>query len=175
MGETKFKLIKGQAWVQGDHLMQEQLMIFPGSSFVSENTVILIDNIWENLLSDAGSTEYGYKTNGKKYFYWEVKMTDTTDETVEVTVRIECPKPKDGLFEEPYNPDSVTGEYAKYWVNQYKIAHENSEHRMVIQKKSVIFPGTTYVNYETGEKYDTETVIIKNNDIGDISNLLGMF
>ena len=33
MSETKYKIIKGQAWVQGDHLMQEQLMIVPGYDY----------------------------------------------------------------------------------------------------------------------------------------------
>ena len=175
MGETKFKLIKGQAWIQGDSLVQEQLMILSGSSIVTENTIVLIENIWDNLLTDAGSSEFGYKSNGKKYFYWEVKMTDTFDDSIEVTVKIECPKPKDGLFKEPYDSDKVTGAYAKYWVNQYKTALENSEEKLAIQKKSVTFPGSTFVNYSTGERYETETIVVKNNDLGDISNLLGMF
>ena len=175
MGETKFKLIKGQAWILGDQLMQEQLLIVPGSSVVAENNVVLIDNIWDNLLTEAGDSEYGYKTNGKKFFYWEVKMTDTSDDNIEVTVKIECPRPKDGLFNEPYDPNRVVGEYAKYWMNQYKTAAENSETRLAIQKKTVTFPGTTFVNFSTGELYTTDTVEIGNNDLGDISNLLGMF
>lgn len=175
MSETRYKLIKGQAWIKGNSLVQEQIMIFPGSSIATENVIVLIENIWDNLLTEPGATAYGYKTNGKKYFYWEVKMTDTTDDTIEVTVRVECPKPNEEIFERIAESDEVVGDYAKYWQNQYKIATENSEYRMAIQKKDITFPGTTFVDFNTGELYETETVVIKNNDIGDISNLLGMF
>lgn len=171
---SKTKLIKGQAWIQGDSLVQEQLLLSPGMP-VSENVVSLIDNIWENLTSEAGSSTYGYKTNGKKYFYWEVKMTDTTDDSIEVTVKIECPKPKEGLFTSPYDPDKVTGEYAKFWVEKMRIAEKNNEENFAIQKKVITFPGSKYVDYSTGEIYETEEIKITNNDLGDISNLLGMF
>ena len=172
MSETK--LIKGQAWIQGDSLVQEQLLLIPGCP-VSENIVSLIDNIWDNLTADAGSSVYGYKTNGKKYFYWEVKMTDSSDDNVEVTVRIECPKPKEGLFTSPYDPDKVTGEYAKYWVKKFQEAEKNNEESFAIQKKVVTFPTSNLVDYSTGEHYETEEIKISNNDLGDITNLLNMF
>ena len=171
---SESKLIKGQAWIQGDSLVQEQLLISP-SMPVSENVVALIPNIWENLTTAPESSAYGYKTNGKKYFYWEVKMTDTSDDMAEVTVRIECPKPKPGLFEEPYDPDTVEGAYAKYWVGQYKIADENNKASFAVQKKVFKFPGDKFVDYTTGENYETEEIIEQNNDLGDISNLLSLF
>ena len=81
MGETK--LIKGQAWIQGNSLVQEQLLIIPGSTAIAENVVVLIEDIWDNLMQEAGNNEYGYKTNGKKYFYWETKQTSIEDDSVE--------------------------------------------------------------------------------------------
>ena len=57
----------------------------------------------------------------------------------------------------------------------YKTALENSEEKLAIQKKSVTFPGTNFINYSTGELYETKTIVVKNNDLGDVSNLLGLF
>ena len=173
MGETK--LIKGQAWIQGNSLVQEQLLIIPGSTAIAENVVILIEDIWDNLTKEAGNSEYGYKTNGKKYFYWEIKQTSIDDDSIEVTVKIECPAPKEGLFEEPYDTSKVEGAYAKYWIEKFRIADENNKSSFAIQRKSVTFPGSTFVNYQTGEIYKTEDIKVENNDLGDISNLLGMF
>ena len=90
------KIIKGQAMIIGDSLVQNQTLI--SSSGVSENIVPLIKNIWEDLLKADGAHEY--KSNLKKtYFYWEYKMTDSEDDTTEITRMIECPRPKEGLFE----------------------------------------------------------------------------
>jgi hypothetical protein len=58
------KIIKGQAWISGNSLVQDQIMIIPGVDSVS-NVVCLIEDIWEDLSSSSGQ----YKTNGKGYFY----------------------------------------------------------------------------------------------------------
>jgi hypothetical protein len=172
---SKSKTIYGQAWIHGNSLVQEQLLVVSGSSVVSENIVVLIDDIWDNLTKESESCEFGYKTNGKKYFYWEVQMTDLEDDSIVHKVKIECPAPKEGLFSEPYDPEKATGSYAKYWINHYKTAQENNEASFAIQKKSVTFPGSNYFNFSTGELKKTEDIIIENNDLGDISNLLGLF
>ena len=92
MSEAKTKTIYGQAWVQGDSLVQEQLLVSSDPKIpVTENVISLIDNIWDNLTTDKESSTYGYKTNGKKYFYWEVEVTSLEDETVKV--KIEAPVP----------------------------------------------------------------------------------
>ncbi len=173
MSEVKTKTIYGQAWVQGDSLVQEQLLVSPGMPVI-ENVVSLIDNIWDNLLTDKESSTYGYKTNGKKYFYWEVDMTDIGDDTLVHKIKIECPKPKGGLFSEPYDPDKVTGEYAKFWVNRMKVADENNKASFAIQKKSITFPNTEYYNQKQ-ETVELPSIKIENNDLGDITNLLGLF
>lgn len=166
MSETR--TIKGQAWIQENKLVQEQILLMPNKPD-SSNVIALIEDIWEDL-KGVGT----YKTNGKGYFYWEYTMTDTEDDSVEVTVKFECPKPKEGLFSEPYDPDKQTGEYSKYWVNRLRVAKENYEYKATIQKKEVIFPGTEYVN-SNGELVKVEATKFTNNDIGDITNLLNMF
>lgn len=166
---SKSKIVKGQAWIIEDSLVQEQILITPGQVSTT-NTVELIKNIWEDL-----KTEGTYKSNKKKnYFYWEYKMTDTENEDAEITVKYTCPEPKEGLFEEPYNPDEVSGDYAKYWVKRLKESTENYEYKAAIQKKEIVFPGTRYVNQE-GEVVEVEGTKISNTDIGDITNLLGLF
>lgn len=163
------KTIKGEVWIQGSSLVQEQILLVPGSAS-STNVISLIDDIWADLETGGGT----YKTNGKGYFWWEVKMTDTETEDSEVTVKFECPKPKEGLFSEPYDPDKADGEYAKYWVGRLKTATENYEYKAAIQKKEVVFPGTSYVN-QNGELVEVKETKVGNSDIGDITNLLNMF
>ena len=98
---SESKTIKGQVWIQHisdyprkDSLVQEQLLVIPKQD-ITTNTVTLIENIWDDLKSDGT-----YKWNGKKYFYWEYKMTDTENEDVEVTVKFECPRPYNDFFSE---------------------------------------------------------------------------
>ena len=165
---SESRIVKGQAWIQGDKLVQEQILITPGS-VSSTNVVALIENIWEDLIG-AGP----YKTNGRGYFYWEYKMTDTEDDNVEMVVKFECPKPKEGLFQEPYDPSKCSGEYSKYWVGRLKTAVDNFELKSTVQRKEVIFPGTTYVDSK-GDVVELEDTKFSNNDLGDITNLLNIF
>lgn len=165
-----FKIIKGQAWISGDSLVQDQIMVIPGVDSVS-NVVCLIKNIWEDLVSSSGQ----YKTNDKGYFYWEYKQTFIDNPDLEITVNFECPSPKPGLFSEPYDPDAVQGDYAKYWVNKFKIAAENYEERIAIQRKQITFPGTEYIEANSGQIREIEQVTVDNTDLGTIENLLTLY
>ena len=111
------KTIKGQAWIQGDSLVQQQILLLSNGS-VCENVVSLIDNIWDNLLGNDDS--YPIKTNGKGYFYWEYTMNDTVDDSIETTINFECPRPKEDLFKEPYDPTTGKTDWAKYWLTKLK-------------------------------------------------------
>lgn len=161
------KVIKGQAWISGDSLIQEQITFTPGKQPTSE-TVKLIENIWDDLTSDKGT----YKSNAKKtYFYWEVEQSDIDDGTVKVM--IECPKPKDGLFTPPFN-EKVKGDWATYWIGKFKTTYDNFQACSTIQPKEVVFPGTEYVNPQ-GEIIKVKERREARTDLGDITNLLGMF
>ena len=175
MADTK--IIKGQAWIEGNCLVQEQILLVIGSKNTSYNTVVLIDDIWADLKSDSGT----YKTNSKKdYFYWEVEMTDTENEDNYITVNFECPKPKDDLLRNPANAwklidkSEVKGDYATYWWNKLKLAEENYENSAAIQRKEVTFAGTQYVN-QVGDTVTLDDIVFKNDDLSDISNLLNLF
>lgn len=167
------KTIKGQAWIEGNSLVQEQILFIPGKSITATNVVVLINDIWADLMSSAG--KYKVSPNNSRYFYWEYKQTDTADDDNEITVRIECPKPKEDLFNEPYNPDDYESEWAKYWVGKMKEAVSNYETRAAIQKKEIIFPGTEYVDPGTGELVKVSETRVKNTDVSDITNLLNLF
>lgn len=161
--------IKGQAWISGESLVQDVIVVVPGVDSFS-NTVCLVDNIWTDLLSASGK----YKTNGKGYFYWEYQQATVDNPDVEITIYFECPRPKDGLFSEPYDPESVEGDYAKYWVSRFKATQENAKN-LTIQKKEIIFPESEVYNWKTGSYDKTEKKIIENDDLGPIDNLLTLY
>jgi hypothetical protein len=52
---------------------------------------------------------------------------------------------------------------------------ENYEYEAAIQKKEIVFPGTQYVDFNTGELVEVAETKISNTDIGDITNLISMF
>lgn len=184
------KTILGQAWVFKDSLLQDQIEVTTNGMF--EKTVTLIENIWDDLTDESPSDNYHYKTNGKGYFYWEVKMTSLEDDDIEVSVFIECPRPKPGLFPEPYDPsdyDENSKPYSNYWVTKLQIAQKNYENEYAIQRKEVTFKGFGEGEYqdqtgsteftEDGETKDYSEIYgdytFTNSDIGDITNLLSLF
>lgn len=169
---TEYKTIKGQAWIEGEALVQEQVMLIPGKSAIT-NVVALIPNIWEDLTSNSGTYFTGVKKAG--YFYWEVTMTDSENDEVEITTQFECPRPKDGLFTEPYDPDSVSGDYAKYWVAKMKEASENYEKAYAIQRKEILLKGTEYYDTSIEAIKSVDDIVETNSNLGDITSLLGLF
>lgn len=178
------RTIKGQAWINKEKtgsdengnpiytysLVQDTITFDVGKE--TSAVEVIIEDIWEDLTSASGK----YKFNSKKdYFYWEYKMTDISDDNLEVTVNFDCPRPIEGIFEEPYDPESVSGEYAKYWVEKLKTVSDNYENAAAIQRKEVVFPGTEAINYSTGEIETYEDIIFHNSDLGDVTNLLNLF
>ena len=166
------KTIKGQAWIMGNKLLQDQTLILSNGE-TSNNTVALVEDIWKDLTSDNGT----YKYNGKSYFYWTYKMTSMEDDSVEVEVMIECPRPKDGMWGEgPFDQELATakGDWAKYWLKKFKTAYDNAVNSQTIQPKEILFPGTKYVT-STGDLKEVEEKRIQRDDLGDIENLLSAF
>ena len=166
------KTIKGQAWIMGNKLLQDQTLILSNGE-TSNNTVALVEDIWKDLTSDSGT----YKYNGKSYFYWTYKMTSMEDDNTEVEVMIECPRPKDGLWGDgPFDKELATakGDWAKYWLKKFKTAYDNAVNSQTIQPKEILFPGTQYVT-STGDLKEVEETRIQRDDLGDIENLLSGF
>lgn len=163
------KIIKGQAWIEGNNLVQEQIT-FTATGHDSCETVILVENIWDDLTKE----NHLYKVGKPGYYYWDYKMTDTEDDTIEKDIMFECPKPKFDLFSEPYDPETVNGEYAKYWVQKLKTTQENMDKCSSIQRKEILFAGTSYTD-QKGDIITIEDTVENNTDLGDITNLLSLF
>jgi hypothetical protein len=169
--------LKGQAWITGDKLIQDNILIDDNGK-TSTSQVVLIDDIWDNLIN--GSLDYPINTNTGlsstyQYFYWEYDMTDPIDDTKTVQMKLECPIPKEGLFTEPYgDPSLEKTTWATYWLTKYKTTATNAA-EMDIQKTEYTLPGSKRLNFTTGAQETTADVKIVNNDIGDITNLLSMF
>ena len=51
--------LKGQAWIMGDKLIQDNILVDNGKTSTSQ--VVLIDDIWDNLIN--GSLDYPINTN----------------------------------------------------------------------------------------------------------------
>lgn len=165
------KIIKCQAYICGNSLVQEQIKLYPYGS--TDMTVVLIENIWDDLTSASGTYQVGVKKAG--YFYWEYQMTDSEDDNIEVTVHHECPRPKDGLFMPPYDPDAVEGDYAKYWVEKMREASENYEKAAAIQRKEVLLKGTEYFDPVLEGIRTIDDMVETNSNFGDIMSLLNLF
>lgn len=187
MSNTDEIRLKGQAWIFDNKSLVQSVTIIKADHSVTETTEILIDDIWENLVNGTDSVNDDFDATfpihqslDGKYLYWIYKMSDSEIPENDVITRFECPKPKVGLFKEPYNEEDGTNAYSKYWLKQLRIAAENYENSMVIQKKEIIFPETCYQKYTLGGDKNPEMTKIdeireQNNDIGDISNLLSLF
>lgn len=185
------KIIKGQPYIQGDSLVQNQIKITSNKA-IDIPAAVIIENIWDNLKNNEPYTYNGnsasYKSNEKKdYFYWEVKQTSIESDDIEVTINFECPKPKDGLYDDLWdnntNPESETvlsmGDYTAYWYKKVYTARTNYQNEMAIQKKEVTFEPVTMTDYSKDNFGEVREVVpgytIKNDDLGDISNLLSLF
>lgn len=167
------KILYGQAYIihrsNGiDSLVQDQILVVPGQA-AANNVVELVGNVWTDLKSEGT-----YKWNGKKYFYWEYKMTDIEDDDTTHIVKFECPKPREGFFKQEDTLENLQGDYAKYWFKKYQTAKENFEYKETIQRKEFLLPPTQYVN-ASGELVKVDEIRVQNNDLGDITNLLGLF
>lgn len=163
---SESKVLKGQAYIMGSTLYQEQILVTPGA--VSETqTEVLIEDIWEDLIDGPGTS----KNNGSGYFYWEVEQTDTMDDNITLTIKFECPRPIYNVYD---RLKESTTDYGKYWAEKLKTATENYEYKAAIQKKEIIFPGTSYID-QTGNVVEIEEQRVENTDLGDITNLLSMF
>ena len=167
------KTIKGQAWIFGDKLVQDQIIIGDDGKTVQGNAV-LIEDIWEDLKKKTGQK---YKSNKKKtYFYWEYDTTDPENDDLTMKIMIECPRPKEGMYTPPYkdiNTGSM-GDWEKHWVEKYKKAEINSEKAYVVQETKVTLPGSTYID-QKGNKVELPETKINRGFDSDLANLLSIF
>lgn len=173
---SESKTLKGSAYIvrtdKGkDSLVQEQTLVtmVEGKTIMSDNTVVLIDDIWSDLLSDGT-----YKTNGKKYFYWEYEMTDTSNDDVTIQMKFECPSPQEKDYQD-IKDGKYSGSYADYWKEKLLTAEENAKKESVICTQEISLPGTTW-NTPT-ETVTVDDMVVRRSDTGisELGNLLSLF
>lgn len=160
------KEIYGQAFISGKSLVQDIILFVDDKQ--SENTVVLIEDIWEDLKSPAGT----FKTNNKGYWYWEYQMTNTEDTEKTVKVLFECPKPSPEIFDNNFDEEPGDSEWAKYWKGKMKATRDslyNSTNGL--QQKEINLPGTKYID-QNGETVELKDIKYTRDDLGDIQNLL---
>lgn len=165
------KTLYGNVWVNaGKSLVQDVIVVLPGGQML-DNTVILIDDIWEDLLSSGGK----WKTNGKGYFYWVISHTDIGNDDLTIEVSYQCPEPN--LIANPLLHDKIikgNGDWATYWKERIEKVEKNYEEKYAIQRKSITLQGTEWID-QTGNVQKIEASTHQLNSFGDIENLLGMF
>lgn len=158
--------IYGPAFISENSLVQDQILLTDKGQ--SENTVLIIPDIWKDLMNPSGKWKAG--KNG--YFYWEVEMTDTEDATKKVKVKVSCPKPEPSLFKFNFEESESDSGWTAYWKGKMKSV-ENSVYnsKNAIQPTEVTLPGTKYVDQNGNTVTLEEKKIIRDN-LGDIQNLL---
>ena len=173
-------VIKGQAWISGNKLLQDQIIDING--VLTENTVVLIPDIWENLFKGGGNG-FDVKSNKKGYFYWEVEVTPVDNDNIGLLnekMFIECPSPREDQFDklnevQVSEGEDVSENWAKYWKKRFDTTMENAEKKMTIQRKEVVFPGSSYIDPNGELKEIEEQHVQVDHELGSIANLLMMF
>ncbi len=173
------KVIKGQAFVSGNALVQDQMLmvVLPnGSTTTSSNFVTLIKDVW----ADLKSTTSEIKQVKGDCWCWEVKVTDTEDNSKEVTMKVQAPTPDKMVFwdEEKKNfdlePNSDDSNWSKYWKEKIKNYLNSPSYGInAISPVEVTFPKTSYIN-QHGELVEKEEITFRRDDLGDMDNLLMM-
>lgn len=160
------KIIYGQAFINENSLVQDQILITENTQ--SENTVILIENIWEDLMSASGK----FKKEKNGYFYWEVEMTDTEDSDKTVKVKVSCPKPEPSRFDYKFEESENDSEWTAYWKEKMRKTESSIYNSTnAIQPKEVTLKGTKYVD-QNGKTIEVKETKISRDNLGDIQNLL---
>lgn len=166
------KVLYGHAYFTNDNkFIQDQILVMPGGK-IAENTVVLIDNVLEELLNGTN-----VKSNGGKYFFVVITMTSIGDDDLEETVEVEVPQATTFQLLFPDLEERLekgTSDWAKYWSQKWKETMKNVKDNLTIQKKVINLPGTSWID-QTGNTQTITEKQIQNPSLGDIENLLSMF
>jgi hypothetical protein len=164
------KSIYGQAYIIGNSLVQDIIFLVTDGKNTSrsENTVIVIEDIWEDLLSVSGQAIEGRPG----YWYWEVDMTDIEDPDTTVKMRINCPKPGPEVFNNDFEIEPGDSDWAKYWKGKIQEALDSPfNSKNALTPEEVILPGTKYID-QNGDLVTLEDVKVTREGLSDVQNLM---
>lgn len=170
------KTIYGDCFISNNQdgtesLVQYQTLvsIINGKTIISDNTVVLVKDLWGDLLSEGT-----YKTNGKGYFYYEVTRTSIESDDITIKEKFECPKPEE-RFQDQIANGEFSGSYADYWKEKINTARANYEKEAVILKNEIVLKGTEYEVPNKHVKVDDITIRRSDTGISELGNLLTLF
>lgn len=124
----KMRVVYGQPYLNGKSLLQDQILMISmpnGSVNSSNNLVILIPDIWEELKKQVN--KYSVKQAKGNIWFWDDKdlvVTDTESEkNIKFKVQIPIPnievfKDRSGKLDLEYDRDD--NEWTKYWKKYYE-------------------------------------------------------
>ena len=143
------RTIKGQPYLDGSTLRQDQiLLITSDGKRVQEasGTITLVPDIWIDLKKSSG----GSWKRRKNYFYWEVDVTDTSDDSMSGTIKVEyeCPRPTPEFFGYDYTSNPGDSEWMKYWKTRFQTTAQSPYVGSgAMFRREVILPGTKYIKF----------------------------
>lgn len=157
-------------------LVQENITFVESGKKAKEfqETKVLIEDIWADLKSSSGE----WKSNGKKYFYWEYEVTSLEDEAVKV--QIEAPVPCREVFADEdgnvsFEISDSDSAWSKYWKAEMEKAESNYQDESKITEDRAKVMKTNLVDYTPGNEsfpeINTDGVMPKTDDRDLISNL----
>ena len=164
------KTIYGQVYIINDSLVQDQILLITDGRTVnrSENTVIIINNIWEDLKDSNGSAKKGRPG----FWYWEADMTDIDDPDTVVKIRINCPKPGPEVFENDFEDKGGDSEWTTYWKGKMREALNSLYNsKNAISPEEIVLPGTKYVD-QNGDLVVLDKVKMSRDGISEVQNLM---
>ena len=164
------KTIYGQAYIINNSLVQDQILLVTDGKVISrsENTVIIIEDIWEDLKDKNGSARKGRPG----YWYWEVDMTDIDDPEVTAKVFIGCPKPGPEVFDNDFAISPDDSEWSSYWKGKMQEVLDSPYNSTnAISPEEVVLPGTKYID-QNGDLVTLDRVKISRNGLSDVPNLM---
>ncbi len=168
---AKTRTIYGQAYIVGTALVQDLIFLSTlDGKYIdrSESTVIVINNIWDDLKDKNGTSKMGRPG----YWYWEVNMSEIDDPDITIKVKVECPKPGPEIFDNDLEDKSTDSDWTLYWKDKMrKILDSPYNSKNAMSPEEIILPGTKYVD-QNGDLVVLDDVKIAKNGLSDAQNLM---
>lgn len=129
MAQSTSRVVFGQPYLSGKSMLQDQILmiILPNGSVTSSNNlVVLIPDIWEDLKKSTG--KYLIKQAKGNVWFWDDKDLMVTDTETEknVNFKLQIPTPPIEIFRNEktggidLEVKSGDNDWVKYWKNNYE-------------------------------------------------------
>lgn len=149
-------------------VVQDQILIVQvgNATSQSENHVIIISDVWENLKSGNTQPVAIQNPNRPNYWYWEIDSTsiDPDKEGRIVKFKLECPKPGPEVFDNNFEIEGTDSDWTKYWKEKMAEAENSKENSVnAVFSEEVTLKGTSYIRWND-DKVTIEDKVIRRSD-----------